>query len=70
MCDVVHVQPLRGRDLVWADHVANLIVEDLGRCSRQRTEPRVPQFAEVVLQREADRLRPLPDLERRERVHV
>ncbi len=67
---VVHLEPLRGRDLVGADDRAHLVVEDLGGRAGQRREPRVAQPREVVGQRQAERRRALPDLERRERVHV
>src|SRR5204863_4504298 len=37
---------------------------------RKRAEPEVVQASEVLLERETERRRPLPDLERGERVHV
>ena len=67
---VVHLEPLRRRDLVGTDHRAYLVVEHLGRRSRQRRETGVAQAREIVGQRHAERRRSLPDLERRERVHV
>ena len=67
---LVHGEPLRGRDLVGADDRAHLVVEDLRRRARQRAEAEVAQHPEVVLERQAERLRALPDLERRERMDV
>ena len=49
---------------------AHLVVEDLGGRARQRGEPDVAEPGEVVVERLAERRRALPDLERRERVHV
>ena len=70
MRGVVHLEPLRRRDLVRADHRADVVVEHLGRGARKRAEARVAQPLEVVAEREAERRRALPDLEGRERVHV
>ena len=68
--DVVDAEPLFGRDLVRADDLPHLVVENLGRGPGQRAEPRLSQLREVVLECYLERRRPLPDLERRERVHV
>ena len=66
----VHLEPLVGRDLVRADHRPHLVVEDLGRGAGERSEAEVAQSGEVGLEIEPERRRALPDLERRERVHV
>ena len=70
MGGVVHLEPLLRRHLVGADHGPHLVVEDLGRRAGQRAEAEVAQPREVVVEREAERRRALPDLERRERVDV
>ena len=68
---VVHLEPLVGRHLVGADHRAHLVVEDLRGRARQRAEADVAQPRRgTSLEREPERRRALPDLERRERVHV
>ena len=70
MRGLVHREPLLGRDLVGADDRAHLVVEDLRRRARQRAEAEVAQHREVVLERQTERLRALPDLERREGMDV
>ena len=67
---LVHGEPLLRRDLVGADDAAHLVVEHLRRSSRQRTQAEVGEVREVLLERETERRRALPHLERRERVHV
>ena len=67
---VVHLEPLAGRDLVRAERAAHLVVEDLRRRARERGEPDVAQPLQVVVEREPERGRALPDLERREGVDV
>ena len=67
---VVHLEPLVGRHLVGADDAPHLVVEHLRGRSRQRGEALVAQPLQVVGERQAERRRALPDLERRERVHV
>ncbi len=64
------LEPLRGLDLVRADHRANLVVEDLGRGAGQRAEPGFFQFAQEVGEGAAQGLGALPDLERREGMDV
>ena len=66
----VNLEPLLGRDLVGADERAHLVVEDLGGGAGERAEPEPPQALEIVLDRQAERGRALPDLERREGVDV
>ena len=66
----VHLEPLRGRDLVRADDRADLVVEHLGGGARERGEPLVAEALEVVAQRDAERRGALPDLERAEGVDV
>ena len=66
----VHVEPLRRRHLVGADDRPHLVVEDLGRGPGERPEAEVAQTREVGVEIEAERRRPLPDLERREGVDV
>ena len=70
MRGVVDGEPLVRRDLVGADDPAHLVVEDLCSRPRERTEPEVAEVPEVLRKREAERRGALPDLERRERVHV
>ena len=67
---LVHRQPLLGRDLVRADHGPHLVVEDLRRRPRQRAQAERAQQLEVLLERKAQRLSALPDLERGEGVDV
>ena len=43
MGGLVHLEPLRGRDLVGADDRADLVVEHLGRGARERGEALVAQ---------------------------
>ena len=64
------LEPLGGRHLVGADDRAHLVVEDLGRRSRKRAETEVAEPRHVRLEVDSERRRALPDLERRERVHV
>ena len=64
------LEPLCRRDLVGAQDPPHLVIEDLGRGARQRAEPRVLEAQQVVLQIPLGRRGSLPDLERRERVHV
>ncbi len=61
----VHLEPLRGRDLVGADHGPDLVVEHLGGGARQRGEPFVAEPLEVVAERDAERRGALPDLRAR-----
>ena len=70
MRGVVHLQPLRRRDLVRTDDATHLVIENLGRRPRQRPETGLGQFHEVLVERQAERRSPLPHLERRERMHV
>ena len=65
-----HLEPLRGVDLVRAQNGADLVVEDLRGGARQRAEAGVLQPAQEGLERDAERRRALPHLERRERVDV
>ena len=67
---VVDREPLRGRHLVGADDAPHLVVEHLGCRPGQRPEPEVAQVREVLLERQVERRRALPHLERRERVDV
>src|SRR6266700_2432584 len=67
---LVDVEPLPGRDLVRADHRADLVVEDLCRGARQRREPFVAQPRQVLVETGAERSRALPDLQRAERMHM
>ena len=67
---VVHLEPLVGRHLVGADDTSYLVVQHLRRRPRQRGEALVAQQLQVVGERQAERRRALPDLERRERVDV
>ena len=57
-------------DLVRADHAAHFVVQDLGGGAGQRTEAGAPEFREEFAQRQPERVRALPHLERREGVHV
>src|SRR5207244_10169326 len=50
---VVHVEPLRGRDLVRADHAAYLVVENLRGGPGQRAEAGLAQLDEILLERQA-----------------
>ena len=59
-----------GRHLVGTDDRAHLVVEDLRRRPGQGAEAEIAQPREVRLEIEPERRRALPDLERRERVHV
>ena len=70
VCRAVGLQPLLRIDLVAADHLADLVVEDLGRRAGQGLEPDIHQAAEVVGQRLAQPARPLGDLQSREPVDV
>ena len=70
MGGVVHLEPLRGRDLVRTDHAPDLVVEDLRGRTGERTEACIVQARQVVLERKAERRRSLPHLQRRERVDV
>ncbi len=65
-----HLQPFRHADLVWADDVADLIVEDLCRCAGQRAEPRLLQHEQEIPEVEAKRRSALRHLERREGMDV
>ena len=65
-----HLEPLRGVDLVGAELGADLVVEDLGGGAGQRAEAGLLEAAQEGLERHAERRRALPDLERREGVHV
>ena len=67
---VVDGEPLRGRHLVGADDAPNLVVEHLGCRPGKRPEPEVSEVREVLLERQVERRRALPHLERRERVDV
>ena len=67
---LVHLEPLLGRDLVRAEDPSHLVVEDLGGRAREGREAGVAQAREVVGEREPERRSSLPDLERREGVHV
>ena len=51
-------------------HPAHLVVQDLGRGARQRAEAGALQLGEELAERDPERLRALPDLERREGVDV
>ena len=66
----VGLEPFRRRDLVRAEHGADLVVEDLGRRARQRAQPRLVEPREVGLERLAEAARPLGHLERGEPVDV
>ena len=66
----MHLEPWPGVDLVRADHRADAVVEYLRRCAGQRPEPRIPQAREVVRDRQTRCRGTLPDLKRREGVHV
>src|SRR5438132_8898562 len=63
-------EPLAGLDLVRADHRADLVVEDLGRRTRQGAQPGRFQLAQEVGHGAAERLGTLPDFERREGMDV
>ena len=65
-----HLEPLLGVDLVGAEDGAHLVVEDLGGGARHAAEPGLFQLTQVVGERPLHRRGALPDLERRERVHV
>ena len=67
---LVHLEPLAGRDLVRAEGAPHLVVEDLGGRARERGEAGVAEQGEVLVERQPERRRALPDLERGERVHV
>ena len=67
---IVDAEPLRRRHLVRADDPAHLVVQHLRGRSRQRAETQIAEPCEVLGEREVERCRALPDLERRERVHV
>ena len=64
------VEPLLGVDLVRAQDLADLVVEDLRSGAGERPEPGVHHAAQVVGERLAVALRALGDLERGEAVHV
>ena len=64
------VQPALRRHLVGADDAAHLVVEDLGRGARQRTQARSLELLQKLADRQPERARAVRDLERRERVHV
>ena len=65
-----HLEPLRGVELVRAEHGADLVVEDLRGGAGQRAEAGFLEPAQEGLERDAERRRALPDLERREGVDV
>ena len=67
---VVHLEPLLGRHLVGADDRPHLVVEHLCGRAGQRAEPEVAEPLEVRAEVEPERRGALPDLERREGVHV
>ena len=70
MRGAVHLEPLRGRDLVGADHGPDLVVEHLGGGAGERGEPLVAEPFEVVAERDAESRGALPDLECAEGVDV
>ena len=65
-----HLEPLRGIDLVGAQDGAHLVVEDFRGRAGQAGKTGILQPREVVAQRQAQRVGAVPDLERREGVHV
>ena len=70
MRGAVGVEPLLGVHLVGAEDRPHLVVEDLGRGTRQRRQPDVLQAPQVVGQRLAESLGTLGHLERGETMHV
>ena len=65
-----HVQPFVGADLVVAQRVAHLVVENFRRRARQGAEPGLLEPRQEFADRHAERLRALMDFERRERMHM
>ena len=70
VCRLHHLEPLHGGDLVRTQHRADFVVEDLGRGPGQRAETRRAEPPEVFVELHAERPRALPDLQRRECMHV
>ena len=65
-----HREPLRGRELVRAEHGAHLVVEDFGRGARQAAEPRAAQPVEIVADGKPETGRAVMHFQRRERMDV
>ncbi len=65
-----HGKPLRRVELVRTDDGPHLVVQHLGGGSGQGVEARVFQQSQERLHRQSERLRPLPDFQRREGVDV
>ena len=70
MGDAHHFDPLVRADLVRADQGADFRVEYLGRCTGQGREARRLQLRQIILQRQAQRLRAMGDFQRREGVDM
>src|SRR5688572_12171651 len=70
VCDAMYLTPLPGIDLVRADDGADLVVQDLGRGTRKRREPRLLQLGQEVLDGDVRSFRSLPDLECGEGMYV
>ena len=66
----VCVEPFLSRDLVRTDDRADAVVEDLRRCTWERSQTDLHQSAKVVLQRFAEAFGSLCHLERSETVDV
>jgi len=65
-----HICPFRRADLVGAQMLTDLIVEDLGGGPREGPEARVSESGEEVADAHTEGLGPLPDLQRGEPVNV
>jgi hypothetical protein len=58
------IEPFLGVDLVGAEGCPDLVIEDLGRRSGQGAESGSLEIREEIGNRDAERLRTLPDLKR------
>src|SRR5271166_6045557 len=70
MCRLDHLKPLRGIDLIGANDGADLIVQDLGSGTRQRSETRFLQAREKCAYGDSKCRCALPDFQRRERMNM
>ena len=64
------IEPLPGGDLVGANLITHLVVQDLGGRSRQSAQARVTESDQVLANINAEGFCPMPDLKRRERVNM
>ena len=67
---LVHREPLRRRDLVGADHAANIVVENLRRGAGKRSQAEIGEMTEILGEAQAEGRGALPHLQRREGMHV